>query len=91
MAISWCARASQILTTMIFKSYLAFAGDASIADLSQQLLDIDGCEVYPAENDQNVLVLVTEAADDQEQKRLEARLEEVSGLGCLALVGGWNE
>lgn len=76
---------------MIIQSYLAFARDASIAELSRQLLNIDGCEVYPAENDQNVLVLVTEAADDQEQKRLEARLEQVSGLGCLALVGGWSE
>lgn len=76
---------------MIIQSYLAFAGDASIAELSRQLLNIDGCEVYPAENDRNVLVLVTEAADEHEQKRLEARLEEVSGLGCLALVGGWSE
>jgi nitrate reductase NapAB chaperone NapD len=76
---------------MIIQSYLAFAGDSSIAELSRQLLDIDGCEVYPAENDGNVLVLVTEAADDQEQRRLEAQLEDVSGLGCLALVGGWNE
>ena len=76
---------------MIIQSYLAFAGDASIADLSQQLLDIDGCEVFPAENERNVLVLVTEAANEDEQRRLEARLDHVSGLGCLALVGGWNE
>lgn len=76
---------------MTIQSYLAFAGDANVAELSRQLLNIDGCEVYPAENYENVLVLVTETADDQEQKRLEARLDEVNGLGCLALVGGWSE
>jgi nitrate reductase NapAB chaperone NapD len=76
---------------MIVQSYLAFAGDASIAELGRQLLSIGGCEVYPAENNENVLVLVTEAADEQEQRQLEKQLDEVSSLGCLALVGGWNE
>lgn len=76
---------------MIIQSYLAFAGDSTVAELSRQLLSIEGCEVYPAENDRNVLVLVTEAEDDQQQRVLEDRLEEVSALGCLALVGGWNE
>jgi nitrate reductase NapAB chaperone NapD len=75
---------------MIIHSYLAFAGDGVIARLSRELSAVDGCEVYPAENN-NVLVLVTEADDEAAQKQLEQRLETVAGLGCLAMVGGWTE
>jgi len=75
---------------MIIHSYLAFAGDGVITRLSQELAAVDGCEVYPAENN-NVLVLVTEADDEAAQKQLEQRLENVAGLGCLAMVGGWTE
>jgi nitrate reductase NapAB chaperone NapD len=76
---------------MIIQSYLAFAGDRQIARLSADLAAIEGCEVFPADNDENVLVLVTEADDDTAQKQLESRLEAVAGLGCLAMVGGWTE
>jgi hypothetical protein len=75
---------------MIIQSYLAFAGDGQIGPLAQQLASIAGCEVFPAEGGQNVLVLVTEAGDEAAQKELESRLDELNGLGCLALVGGWN-
>ena len=76
---------------MIIQSYLAFAGDGQAAELSQRLAAIQGCDVFPAENNSNVLVLVTEAQDDTAQKELEAQLESVAGLGCLAMVGGWSE
>jgi hypothetical protein len=46
--------------------------------------------VFPADNE-NVLVLVTEAEDEGAQKQLEVQLEAVAGLGCLAMVGGWAE
>jgi nitrate reductase NapAB chaperone NapD len=75
---------------MIIHSYLAFAGDGHIGQLSDELASIDGCEVLAAENE-NVLVLVTEAADENAQKQLEVQLEAIAGLGCLAMVGGWNE
>lgn len=75
---------------MIIQSYLAFTGDGHVVRLAEELASIDGCEVIPAEN-QNVLVVVTEAEDEAAQKALELRLEAVEGLGCLAMVGGWSE
>jgi nitrate reductase NapAB chaperone NapD len=75
---------------MIIQSYLAFAGEGHIAQLSKELASIEGCDVFPADNE-NVLVLVTEAEDEGAQKQLEVQLEAVAGLGCLAMVGGWAE
>lgn len=77
---------------MIIHSYLAFtAGEGTISQLAQQLQAMEGCEVYPAEDDANVVVLVTEAENQQAQQDLEKRLESIAGLGCLAMVGGWTE
>ena len=75
---------------MTISSYLVYPEPGALPLVSAELTAIAGCEVQPAEN-RDLLVLVTEANDEDGQKQLEARLDAVSGIACLAMVGGWTE
>lgn len=75
---------------MTIQSYLVYAEPGRLQGVADTLQTIAGCEVRPALN-QDLLVLVTESSDESGQKALEQRLEQVEGITCLAMVGGWAE
>ena len=75
---------------MTIGSYLVYPEPGAMPAVAAELTRIAGCEVHPAEN-RELLVLVTEAENEQDHKRMEERLESVAGIACLAMVGGWTE
>lgn len=74
---------------MPIKSYLAHPFDDKKEELQQAISLLEGCELIPAEN-QNVLIVVTETADEAEDKRLKETIEAIKSLKLLALVSGFN-
>jgi nitrate reductase NapAB chaperone NapD len=76
---------------MTIQSYLIYPEAGGGPALAENLRRTTGCsEVIPAEN-RELLVLVTETENGEEQKRLEESLQELEGVACLAMVGGWTE
>jgi nitrate reductase NapAB chaperone NapD len=74
---------------MPIKSYLAHPHDGKKEELQQAISLLDGCEIIPAENE-NVLVVVTETANDADDKNLKETIETINSLKLLALVSGFN-
>ena len=75
---------------MTIQSYLVYPADGRIDDVTAALSALPGCEVLRSEN-RPVLVLVTEAPDQEGQRRLERQVESIENVACLALVSGWTE
>lgn len=74
---------------MPIKSYLAHPHDGEKEDLIKALSAISQCEIIPAEN-KDVLVVVTEAQDEEEDKNIKEKIEAITSLKLLALVSGFN-
>lgn len=72
---------------MPLKSYLAYPSTGRRDELAAALAEIPACEVLPAAN-LNLFVLVTDTPDSTTEKSLEAKLEKLDSLDCLALVAG---
>ena len=75
---------------MPIKSYLAFPQKGKLTELADALSRTPGCEVTPAEN-QELVVLVTDTANEVEEKALEQRLHAIDALLSLALVSGFQD
>jgi nitrate reductase NapAB chaperone NapD len=50
----------------------------------------DGCDVYPAENT-DLIVLVTDHATRDEEERFDERLAAMDGIASVALVSGFRD
>lgn len=74
---------------MPIKSYLAHAISGKKEELIQALQEFEQCEVVPAEN-QDVLALVTDTADEREDEILKEKIEDIKSLKLLSLVSGFN-
>lgn len=74
---------------MPIKSYLAHAITGKKQELMQALQKLEQCEVVPAEN-QDVLALVTDTADEKEDEMLKEKIEAIASLKILSLVSGFN-
>lgn len=74
---------------MPIKSYLAHAISGKKEELIQALQKFEQCEVVPAEN-QDVLALVTDTADEREDEILKEKIEDIKSLKLLSLVSGFN-
>lgn len=72
---------------MAIKSYLAYPRTGQLADLVKDLSALAGCEVNPSEN-RDVVILVTETSNQEEEEKLEERLESLPSLANLTLVYG---
>jgi nitrate reductase NapAB chaperone NapD len=72
---------------MPIKSYLTYPEPGKLSEAAAELATIPGCEVYPSTT-HDVLILVTDTADDAEEAALEAKLSQVAVIHCLALVSG---
>lgn len=75
---------------MIIKSYLAYSVQGQYTELMDELNALPGCEVIPAIN-REVLILLTESADDKAEEKLSERLQNLKFLQSLTLVSGHNE
>lgn len=74
---------------MPIKSYLAHAMTGKKEELMKALLDLNQCEVVPAEN-QDILALVTDTANEKEEELLKEKIEAINSLKLLSLVSGFN-
>jgi hypothetical protein len=72
---------------MPIKSYLAWAAPRQRDELTRTLLALEGCAIVPALN-RDVVVLVTDTADETAEQELQDKLARVPGLQCLTLVAG---
>ncbi|RMH73121.1 MAG: hypothetical protein D6675_03110 [Gemmatimonadetes bacterium] len=75
---------------MPIKSYLAYPLEGKKQQLAQELANITGCEIIPSTNTE-LIVLVTETADEQAETELENRLKNLMSLQCLTMVSGFGD
>lgn len=69
-------------------SYLVFPKPGAESTLAQTLTGLPGCELIPAENRDDVMVLVTETQSKSDAKELEEKLKEIQDIQCLVLTFG---
>ena len=74
---------------MPIKSYLAYPAPGRAEALAESLAALDGCDVFPSLNEE-LLILVTDTPDEPAEAWLEAQLQLVPDIHCLALVSGMN-
>ena len=75
---------------MIIKSYLVYPIEGERNHLITTLNSLHGCEVTPSTNHE-LLVLVTESADDSAETQLETQLRNIDVIQAITLVSGHNE
>jgi hypothetical protein len=75
---------------MPIKSYLAHAAQRQRDELTRTLRALEGCAIVPALN-RDVVVLVTDTADEMAEQALQDVLARVPGLQCLTLVAGFAD
>ncbi|GAA0189375.1 hypothetical protein GCM10009122_49540 [Fulvivirga kasyanovii] len=75
---------------MPIKSYLVFPKQGKKALLEASLKDIPSCEIIQAEN-KDLIILVSETADQGEEDALMQKLSEIESLDHLNLVAGFND
>jgi nitrate reductase NapAB chaperone NapD len=69
------------------KSYLVHAAQGQRDELTRTLRALEGCAIVPALN-RDVVVLVTDTADEMAEQALQDALARVPGLQGLTLVAG---
>ncbi|MBK5208867.1 MAG: hypothetical protein JJE44_05090 [Flavobacteriaceae bacterium] len=74
---------------MPIKSYILHFAEGKKEILLKELYKLENCEVIPAEN-QDVVVLVTDAATEEIDNNLYNQLLEIKGLKHLSLVSGFD-
>jgi len=74
---------------MPIKSYLAHPQSEKKELLIQALSKLENCEIFPAENE-DLLVVVTDTPDETADKKLTQQIEAIDSLKLLALVSGFN-
>ena len=72
---------------MPIKSYLAHVVDGQRDEVTRALRSLARCSIIPATN-RNVVVLVTDTANETAEQELQDMLVRVPGLRCLTLVAG---
>ena len=72
---------------MPIKSYLAHSAEGRRDELTRMLRALEGCAIVPALN-RDVVVLVTDTADEAAERALHDALARIPGLQCLTLVAG---
>ncbi len=74
---------------MPIKSYLAHPHTGKKEILITAITSINNCEVFPAQNE-DILVVVTETETDEDEEVLKEKLETISSMKLLAMVSGFN-
>ena len=68
-------------------SYLAYPKSGAKEKLFSDLAALDYCEVFPADNEE-VLILVTDAPDEETDKTLQEKLKALKTLKSLGMKFG---
>lgn len=74
---------------MPIKSYLAHPHKGAKQQLVAAISALAQCDVYPAENE-DLLIVVTETENKAEEKHLQEQLDAIDSLKLLAMVSGFN-
>jgi len=74
---------------MPIKSYILHFEKGKKEVLLKELRQLENCEVIPAEN-HNVMILVTDIANEEQDNKLYNQLLEMKGLKHLSLVSGFD-
>ncbi len=74
---------------MPITSYLVHPHEGKKTELTQVLLQLEQCEVIPAEN-KDILILVTDTDNKNQEALLKEKIEAISSLKLLAMVSGFN-
>lgn len=69
-------------------SYLVFPKTDAQNAVMETLAQIPRCDVFPAENRDDVMVLVTETQSLEEEEVLQDTLKEIEDIQCLVLAFG---
>lgn len=75
---------------MPIKSYIAYPSQGQKEELRRALITMPECDVLPAAA-HDLLVLVTDTPNEEAEKRLATRFQELAVLQCLALVSGYQD
>ncbi len=70
--------------------YLAIPNKGAIKELQAELSALPHCKVIPADN-REVLVLVTDAPGESEDKKLQKRLRAIPSLQSLSMTFGHGD
>ncbi len=71
-------------------SYLAYPVRGAKDSLLHDLTALDYCKVIPAENE-DVLILVTDAPDEKKERKLQEKLKQIKPLQSLAMTFGYGD
>ena len=71
-------------------SYLAIPREGRREELCAELMELDHCQVIPAENS-DIVVLVTDTSNEFEEKRLQDTLKSIDAMHSLSLTFGYDE
>lgn len=74
---------------MPIKSYILIPNDNQLSQLANEIAQLQGCNVHPAEN-KEVLVLVTETESEEKDKALLGQIESNRHLQHISLVAGFD-
>lgn len=74
---------------MPVKSYIIIPQSDQKQRLIDEIGNMDGCEIHPAEN-QEVLVLVTDTENESDDKTLFAQIESNQNIKHISLVSGYE-
>ena len=72
-------------------SYLAYPVKGKLKELTSELQCIPECEIFLAENRDDVLIIVTDTVDQAAQDNLFKKLENIASLQCLALASAFSD
>jgi nitrate reductase NapAB chaperone NapD len=72
---------------MPFFSYLAIPEPGATEELCAALVAIPHCEIIPAEA-RSLVILITDAPDDQAEKELQIKLKNIKPLQALFMTFG---
>jgi nitrate reductase NapAB chaperone NapD len=68
-------------------SYLAYPKQGAKQDLLNDLTALDHCEVTPADS-QNILILITDTPDEETEKALQKKINQLKSLESLGMTFG---
>ncbi|RMG26989.1 MAG: hypothetical protein D6730_08075 [Bacteroidetes bacterium] len=75
---------------MAIKSYLVYPVPGKYRELAEQLKGIASCEVFPAENSREVLVLISETNNKEEEEELQRLFSSLDALAHISLVSAFE-
>lgn len=74
---------------MPIKSYLAHPHDGQYEQMVSDISHLTSCDVIPSEN-QEIAIVVTDTADDRQDKELQNKINTLKSLKMLSMVSGFE-